>query len=96
MDSVGDFDSALDMIEEAEEIIWTEYLKVVKKEKASSDNKIAVITASGMILDGEYEPGKIGSETFKTLFEKASDSPDIKAVVFRIDIQVEGVLPHLK
>ena len=84
-DSVGDYYSALDMVDEVEEIEWTEYLKAVSKEKAGSENKIAVITASGIIVDGDSGPGKIGSETFRKLIDSAADNIDVKAVVFRVD-----------
>ena len=85
IDSVADFDSASDLIEEVEEIGWRDYLKASEKDVPESENKIAVITASGIILDGDFEPGKIGSETFRKLLKSASEDPDIKAVVLRID-----------
>ena len=84
-DSVGDYYSAFGMVDEIEEIDWTEYLKAARKDNTDSENRIAVITASGMILDGDFEPGKIGSDTFRKLFDSAADNPEIKAVVFRID-----------
>ena len=95
VDSLGDYDSAYGMIDEVEEIDWREYLKVAVKSRGSSESKIAVITASGMILDGEYEPGKIGSDTFRKLFEKAADDTDIKAVVSGL-IQAGGAQVLLK
>ena len=84
-DSIGDYSSAFDNIDEVEEIEWTDYLKVVGREKTDTENKIAVITATGMIIDGDFGPGKIGSETFRKLIDSAADNPDVKAVVFRID-----------
>lgn len=48
-------------------------------------NRIGVIVASGMILDGEQRPGQIGGDTLAALIRQARDDDDIKAVVLRID-----------
>lgn len=48
-------------------------------------NKIAVITASGAIMDGEQPAGTIGSETLARLIKQARDDKTVKAVVLRVD-----------
>jgi len=47
--------------------------------------RIAVITASGTIVDGMQPPGAIGSETLCALLHDARSDERIKAVVLRID-----------
>jgi protease-4 len=47
--------------------------------------EVAVIVASGMILDGEQLPGSVGSETMSTLIREAREDESIKAVVVRVD-----------
>ena len=48
-------------------------------------DKIAVITASGMILDGEQPSGLIGGDSLSSLIQKARQDEKIKGVVLRID-----------
>ncbi len=47
--------------------------------------EVAVIVASGMILDGEQLPGSVGSETMSALIREAREDESIKAVVVRVD-----------
>ncbi len=47
--------------------------------------QVGVITASGMIVDGEQPPGMVGSESMIEMIERARLNPQIKAVVLRID-----------
>lgn len=47
--------------------------------------RIAVVVASGEILDGEQPPGTVGSDSLVRLLREALHEDDIKAVVLRID-----------
>ncbi|MFT7685238.1 MAG: protease-4 [Candidatus Azotimanducaceae bacterium] len=47
--------------------------------------KIAVITASGVILDGERPAGEIGGKSLSRLIRQAREDNSVKAVVLRID-----------
>jgi protease-4 len=65
-----------------------EYLEAMRAEPfhgKHSDNKIAVIVASGEILDGSYPPGTIGGDSTSELLRDARYDDDVKAVVLRID-----------
>lgn len=48
-------------------------------------DKIGVIAASGIILDGERHPGQIGGDTLAGLIRQARLDDDVKALVLRID-----------
>lgn len=48
-------------------------------------NKLAVIVASGNIVDGYQPEGTIGSENMVELLRKVRDDKDIKALVIRVD-----------
>ncbi|MEL7451187.1 MAG: signal peptide peptidase SppA [Pseudomonadota bacterium] len=52
---------------------------------AKGDGQVAVIVASGQILDGEQPPGTIGGDTLASVVRKARLDDDIKAVVLQID-----------
>jgi protease-4 len=47
--------------------------------------EVAVIVASGMILDGDQPPGSVGSETMAALIREAREDDDVKAAVLRVD-----------
>jgi protease-4 len=48
-------------------------------------NKIAIITASGTILDGNQPPGEIGSTTTVEMINRAHQDHSVKAIVLRVD-----------
>lgn len=50
-----------------------------------SNNNIAVLVASGVIMDGEQPEGTVGSSTFTELARKAREDDSVKAVVVRVD-----------
>jgi protease-4 len=50
-----------------------------------ASNKIAVITASGVIYDGERPPGEIGSDSIVRLIQQARGNRSVKALVLRVD-----------
>ncbi len=56
------------------------------KEKISDNNdQIAVVVASGTIMDGQQPEGTIGGDTLAGIFGDLEDDNNIKAVVLRID-----------
>lgn len=64
------------------------YAQVVHDENALSSgdrNRVAVIIASGEILDGDQPPGAIGGDSTSRLLREARLDDRIKAVVLRID-----------
>ena len=48
-------------------------------------NKVAVIVASGEIVDGEASPGVIGSATLARLIRQVTNDESVAAVVLRVD-----------
>lgn len=51
----------------------------------SGSDEVAVIIAEGDILAGEQPPGKIGGRSLSQLIRKARKSPNVKALVLRVD-----------
>jgi protease-4 len=64
-----------------------EYLSQLALRRASKENtnNVAVIIASGSILDGSQPPGTIGGDSTAGLLEKALDDDSVRAVVLRVD-----------
>jgi protease-4 len=56
-----------------------------RKLKRRGGQQIAVVVASGEILDGPQSPGTIGGESLARVIRDARDNADIKAMVLRID-----------
>ncbi len=50
-----------------------------------SGNKIAVVVASGTILDGVQPPGAIGGDSLSELLRRVRGDDDVKALVLRVD-----------
>jgi protease-4 len=48
-------------------------------------DRVGVIVASGVILDGEQRAGQVGGDTLAGLIRQARDDEHIKAVVLRVD-----------
>jgi protease-4 len=63
------------------------YLTAVGDDAQSADApKIAVVTASGVIVDGEAPPGEAaGGDTIAGYLKRALDDEKVKAVVLRVD-----------
>ncbi len=59
-------------------------LALLKKEN-SSENKLAVLVASGEIIDGEYVEGAISSENFLKILNKIDKDNSIKGLFLRIN-----------
>jgi protease-4 len=71
-------------------IEFSRYIKNIKQKFQPSTvtndiDKVALITASGIIEIGDQPNGKIGSESMSQLIKQASDNKNIKAVVIRIN-----------
>ncbi|MEX0644683.1 MAG: signal peptide peptidase SppA, partial [Parvularculaceae bacterium] len=66
---------------------FNRYLTAVGDLTDSSDTpNIAVVTASGVIIDGEAAPGEAaGGDTIASYLKRALDDEDVKAVVLRVD-----------
>lgn len=79
-------DEVLSFLEEKSKNIidFQEYLDV-KSVKSISENKIAVIYASGAINTGEGSYNSIGSETTVKAIRKAAEDENVKAIVFRVN-----------
>lgn len=61
------------------------YLADVRKISALGRDKVAVVVASGSIVDGHQPSGTIGSESMLELLRKVKEDEAVKAVVIRID-----------
>lgn len=79
-------DEVLSFLEEKSENIidFQEYLNV-KSEKSISENKIAIIYASGAINTGEGSYNSIGSETTVQAIREAAEDEKVKAIVLRVN-----------
>lgn len=67
--------------------LWT-YLAHIEREAITleaSQNKIAVVMATGTILDGEQPEGTIGGDTLAEILNSLDIENEVKAVVLRID-----------
>ena len=67
---------------------WQGYLTFVRSEERlarHAGQSIAVIVASGEILDGEQSPGLVGGDTLAALLRDVRLDDDYAAVVLRID-----------
>ena len=61
------------------------YLAQTQPKASSAKGKIALLVASGTIMDGEAPEGGIGSETFIQRLQQVREDDHIKALVVRID-----------
>ncbi|MAR39258.1 MAG: signal peptide peptidase SppA [Flavobacteriales bacterium] len=80
-------DEVISILEEKSEnnIKFSEYLEVNTKKENISENKIAIIYATGGINTGEGSYNTIGSETTVKAIRKAAEDDKVKAIVFRIN-----------
>jgi len=64
-----------------------EYLSQMALRHGSKEStaNVAVIVASGSILDGSQPPGTIGGDSTAALLEQALDDESVEAVVLRVD-----------
>ncbi len=69
-------------------IHFSNYLNAIRPEKEHirpDADKIGVIVAKGMIMDGKQPAGKIGGESLAKLIRRACDNEKIKALVIHIN-----------
>ncbi len=67
---------------------FSQYLLVVRSEEAlhrRPQRKVAIVVASGEIMDGEQPPGTIGGDTLAATLRDARYDEAVAAVVLRID-----------
>ena len=70
------------------QIAFDKYLSRIRPdlmESTAGNNKIGIIVASGIIMDGEQPAGRIGGDTMADLLVRAREDENVKAVVVRID-----------
>ena len=70
------------------QIGFDEYLSSIRPQLLQSNpvkDKIGIIVASGIIMDGEQPSGRIGGDTMADLLVRAREDENVKAVVVRID-----------
>ncbi|MGB1204852.1 MAG: signal peptide peptidase SppA [Chitinophagales bacterium] len=63
----------------------SKYTDVENEDKSFKKNKVAVVYASGGIVDGEGEDTEIGSARYVKALRKVRKDDNVKAVVLRID-----------
>jgi protease IV len=68
-------------------IDFQDYVEAMRRSHPppSRRDKIAVIVASGTILDGKQPPGSIGGDSLTELIRHARADKDVKALVLRVD-----------
>lgn len=70
------------------------YLRSLKlAEKKSSDAKIAIVYASGAIVNGEGDNETIGADRMSKAIRKAREDMSVKAIVLRVNSPGGGILP---
>ncbi|NJM35935.1 MAG: hypothetical protein HC850_15995 [Rhodomicrobium sp.] len=67
-------------------VTLTSYLAAIGAPEDDADPNIAIVTAAGVIVDGEAPQGSAaGGDSVAALLKKAKDDDNVKAVVLRID-----------
>ena len=67
-------------------ISYQEYVDQLEKDlEEDSENEIAVITAEGVIMEGEIAPGVAGANGIVKQIRKAHENENTKAIVFRVN-----------
>ena len=67
---------------------WRGYLPYVRSERGLrkfDDQAVAVVVASGEILDGEHAAGLVGGDSLAKVLREAREDDDLAAVVLRVD-----------
>ena len=57
----------------------------ITDESAVNNDNVAVLMATGMIVDGDASPGTIGGQTLSGLVQRVTEDDSIAAVVLRVD-----------
>jgi protease-4 len=77
-----------DQADTFEQIDYFSYLTAMEfsgEAEAADEPKVAVIVASGEIVDGEASPGTIGSMTLSGLIRQAANDDSVAAIVLQVD-----------
>ena len=77
-----------DQADTFEQIDYFSYLTAMEfsgEAEAADEPKVAVIVASGEIVDGEASPGTIGSMTLTDLIRQAANDDSVAAIVLQVD-----------
>ncbi len=67
------------------QVSYYEYQPTIINTDLPSDNQIAVVVASGAIIDGTQRQGTVGGDSTAALLRDARLDDDIKAVILRVD-----------
>ncbi|MCS5595464.1 MAG: signal peptide peptidase SppA [Porticoccaceae bacterium] len=76
--SEGEFDS-IDMDS------YLANIRLNTRQSSDKENQIALVVASGTIMDGQQPEGSIGGDTLAGIFTELREDETVKAVVLRID-----------
>ncbi|MFY2508158.1 signal peptide peptidase SppA [Vibrio pectenicida] len=66
-------------------IDYYQYLATIKPKFDTTKDDIAVVVASGAIMDGSQPKGTAGGDTVSALLRQARNDDNVKAVVLRVD-----------
>lgn len=67
------------------QIALHEYLAAAREDSGNGGSQIAVVTAAGIIVDGEAPAGTAGGDTIAQHIRDARNNPHVKAIVLRVD-----------
>lgn len=66
-------------------VSYYDYLATMHPEYDTSEDDIAVVVASGTIMDGKQPRGTVGGDTVASLLRQARNDKNVKAVVLRVN-----------
>ncbi|TOG58938.1 signal peptide peptidase SppA [Vibrio parahaemolyticus] len=66
-------------------ISYYDYLATIRPDYTLASHDIAVVVASGAIMDGQQPRGTVGGDTVASLLRQARNDEKVKAVVLRVD-----------
>ncbi|HHC6598433.1 TPA: signal peptide peptidase SppA [Vibrio parahaemolyticus] len=66
-------------------ISYYDYLSTIRPDYTLANHDIAVVVASGAIMDGQQPRGTVGGDTVASLLRQARNDEKVKAVVLRVD-----------
>ncbi|ENQ8746955.1 signal peptide peptidase SppA [Vibrio parahaemolyticus] len=66
-------------------ISYYDYLATMRPDYTLANHDIAVVVASGAIMDGQQPRGTVGGDTVASLLRQARNDEKVKAVVLRVD-----------
>ncbi len=66
-------------------IAYYDYLATMHPNNKKAQDDIAVVVASGAIMDGQHPRGTVGGDTVANLLRQARNDKKVKAVVLRVD-----------